>query len=89
MADVVRVSYILPLREDFEPCWPVLKSYLGENRPASTMIVAGLADPRMRLRSRREGGKLAHLERCDKMPTPGAQTGSVMAPFPRAAHRQK
>lgn len=49
MADVVRVSYILPRREDFEPCWPVLKSYLGENRPASTMIVAGLADPRMKI----------------------------------------
>jgi len=49
MADVVRVNYILPRREDFEPCWPVLKSYLGEIRPASTMIVAGLADPRMKI----------------------------------------
>ena len=49
MADVVRVNYILPRREDFEPCWPVLKSYLGETRPASTMIVAGLADPRMKI----------------------------------------
>ena len=49
MADVVRVNYILPRREDFEHCWPVLKSYLGEVRPASTMIVAGLADPRMKI----------------------------------------
>jgi enamine deaminase RidA (YjgF/YER057c/UK114 family) len=49
MADIVRVNYILPRREDFEPCWPVLKRYLGEIRPASTMIVAGLADPRMKI----------------------------------------
>ena len=47
MADVVRVTYILPRREDFEPCWPVLKKYLGEARPAATMIQAGLADPRI------------------------------------------
>ena len=47
MADVVRVHYILPRREDFEPCWPVLKTYLGDVRPAATMIEAGLSDPRM------------------------------------------
>jgi enamine deaminase RidA (YjgF/YER057c/UK114 family) len=47
MAEVVRVTYILPRREDFEPCWPVLKKYLGEVRPAATMIQAGLADPRI------------------------------------------
>ena len=46
-ADVVRANYILTRREDFEPIWPVLQRYLGEVRPASTMIVAGLADPRM------------------------------------------
>ncbi len=49
MADVVRVQFILPRREDFEPCWPVLKEYLGSVRPASTMIQAGLADPRMKI----------------------------------------
>ena len=49
MADIVRANYILPRREDFEPCWPTLKKYLGNVRPASTMIVAGLADPRMRI----------------------------------------
>ena len=47
MADVVRVHYILLRREDFELCWPVLKSWLGEVRPAATMIQAGLADERM------------------------------------------
>jgi enamine deaminase RidA (YjgF/YER057c/UK114 family) len=49
MADVVRVTYILPDRRDFEPCWPVLRRYLGEVRPAATMIVAGLVDERMRI----------------------------------------
>jgi enamine deaminase RidA (YjgF/YER057c/UK114 family) len=49
MADIVRVRYILPRREDFEPCWPVLKEYLGNVRPAATMIQAGLSDPRMKI----------------------------------------
>lgn len=48
-ADVVRVRYILPKVEDFEPCWPVLRKYLGEARPAATMIAAGLSDPRMKI----------------------------------------
>ncbi|MCZ7417249.1 RidA family protein [Streptomyces sp. WMMC897] len=46
--DVVRVRYLLPRREDFEPCWPVLRRCFGEVRPAATMMVCGLADPRMR-----------------------------------------
>lgn len=49
LADVVRVLYILPVREDFEPCWPVIRRHFGAIRPASTMIVAGLADPRMKI----------------------------------------
>ena len=47
MKDIVRVRYILPYREDFEPCWPVLKKYFGDVRPAATMVEAGLSDPRM------------------------------------------
>ncbi len=46
-ADVVRVHYILPNRDDFEDCWPILRKYLGNVRPAATMIQAGLSDPRM------------------------------------------
>ncbi|MCG8363051.1 MAG: RidA family protein [Pseudanabaenales cyanobacterium] len=49
LSDVVRVRYILPQRDDFEPCWGVLRKYLGEVRPAATMMVAGLSDPRMRI----------------------------------------
>ena len=48
-ADVVRVRYLLPDREDFEPCWPVLRACFGDVRPAATMLVCGLADPRMRI----------------------------------------
>jgi enamine deaminase RidA (YjgF/YER057c/UK114 family) len=47
--EVVRVRYIVPRREDFEPCWPVLRKYFGEVRPAATMMVAGLLDPRMKI----------------------------------------
>jgi enamine deaminase RidA (YjgF/YER057c/UK114 family) len=46
-ADVVRINYLVTRREDFEPIWPVLQRYLGEIRPACTVIVAQLLDPRM------------------------------------------
>jgi enamine deaminase RidA (YjgF/YER057c/UK114 family) len=49
LADVVRVTYVLPRGEDFEQCWPVLRKYFGEVRPAAMMISAGLADPRMQI----------------------------------------
>jgi enamine deaminase RidA (YjgF/YER057c/UK114 family) len=49
LADVVRVNYVLPVAAEFEACWPVLRKYLGEVRPAAMMISAGLADPRMRI----------------------------------------
>jgi enamine deaminase RidA (YjgF/YER057c/UK114 family) len=49
LRDVVRVTYILPRGEEFPQCWPVLRKYFGEIRPASTMISAGLADPKMRI----------------------------------------
>jgi enamine deaminase RidA (YjgF/YER057c/UK114 family) len=49
MADVVRVTYLVPDAADFPPCWPVLRRWLGDIRPAATMLSAGLADPRMRI----------------------------------------
>lgn len=49
LQDAVRVTYVLPNRDDFEPCWPVLRRYFGQVRPAAMMIVAGLADERMRI----------------------------------------
>lgn len=49
LKDVVRVNYVLPDGEAFEQCWPVLRKYFGEVRPAAMMISAGLADPRMKI----------------------------------------
>lgn len=49
LADVVRVRYLLPAREDFEPCWPLLRACFGAIRPAATMMVCGLSDPRMKI----------------------------------------
>jgi len=47
MADVVRVTYVLPDASQFEKCWPVLQKYFGNVRPAAMMISAGLLDERM------------------------------------------
>jgi enamine deaminase RidA (YjgF/YER057c/UK114 family) len=49
MADVVRVTYVLPDATAFPACWPVLRKYFGLVRPAAMMISAGLADPRMKI----------------------------------------
>jgi enamine deaminase RidA (YjgF/YER057c/UK114 family) len=49
LADVVRVTYVVPDAADFEPCWPVLRRHFGEVRPAAMMISAGLADARMKI----------------------------------------
>lgn len=49
LADVVRALIIVPNRADWPACWPVVRRHFGEVRPASTMIVAGLADERMKI----------------------------------------
>ena len=49
LGDAVRVHYLLPDRADFEPCWPLLRDAFGAVAPAATMLVAGLADPRMKI----------------------------------------
>jgi len=49
LADIVRVTYVLPDGAAFPRCWPILRKYLGEVRPAAKMISAGLADPRMQI----------------------------------------
>lgn len=49
LRDVVRVTYVLPKADEFPLCWPILRKYFGEVRPAAMMIAAGLADPRMRI----------------------------------------
>ena len=49
LADIVRALYIVQDRADWEPCWPVLREAFGTIRPTSTLIVAGLAGPEMKI----------------------------------------
>ncbi|WP_022679504.1 RidA family protein [Sandarakinorhabdus limnophila] len=48
-AHVVRVTYYLADRADFEPCWPQLRAAFGAHPPASTVIFADLLDPVMKI----------------------------------------
>ena len=48
-ADVVRVTYYLPDRREFEPCHDILARTFGDNPPAATMIECGLIDPKFRI----------------------------------------
>lgn len=62
LKDVVRATFIVPSRADWEPCWPVIRKHLGDVRPASTMFHADLQTDQMRIeievtaRLRRRGG---------------------------------
>ena len=49
ISEIVRVTYILPDRRDFEACWPVLSKWLGSVRPAATMFEAGLLNDAMKI----------------------------------------
>ena len=49
MADVVRVTYLLPDAADFPRCWPVLQRWFGDVRPAATMMCVPLMKPEMRI----------------------------------------
>jgi len=47
--DVVRVRYILPDKDDWPACWPVVSAAFGAARPAATMIQAGLQEDEMKI----------------------------------------
>jgi enamine deaminase RidA (YjgF/YER057c/UK114 family) len=49
LKDVVRVTYVVPDANEFPECWPVLRKYFGDIRPATMMISAKLLEPRMRI----------------------------------------
>lgn len=70
LADVVRVTYVLPNGAEFPECWPVLRRYFGEVRPAAMMICAGLADPRMRIEI--EVTALKRVQSAPAADTPGS-----------------
>jgi enamine deaminase RidA (YjgF/YER057c/UK114 family) len=75
-ADVVRVTYVVPKADEFRECWPVLRRYFGDVRPAAMMISAGLADPRMRIeievtaRIGSGGAGIRHAARSDAAVSP-------------------
>lgn len=46
---IARVTYILSDRDDFEACWPVLKHWLGDVRPAATMFEARLVNDAIKI----------------------------------------
>lgn len=49
IADVVRVTYYLPDRHEFEACHDILAKTFGDAPPAATMIECGLIDPKYRI----------------------------------------
>lgn len=49
LADVVRVTYLVPRASDFAACAAVLRRHFGEIRPAATMISAALLDERIKI----------------------------------------
>lgn len=49
LADVVRVRYIVTDAAAWPACWPVTSEVFGRIRPASTMLVAGLQEPEMKI----------------------------------------
>jgi enamine deaminase RidA (YjgF/YER057c/UK114 family) len=49
MNDIVRVTYILPNRNDFPTCWPILRRWLGDSPPAATMFEARLLNDDIRI----------------------------------------
>ena len=48
-AQVVRVTYMLSDRREFEACWPLLAATFGDNPPAATMIECGLISDAYRI----------------------------------------
>jgi enamine deaminase RidA (YjgF/YER057c/UK114 family) len=48
-ADIVRVQYTVTDPDLVEDVAPILGTYLGEIRPAATMVIAGLIRPEMKI----------------------------------------
>jgi len=49
LQDAVRATYYMPNAADWPKIYPVFKEFLAEVRPASTALVCGLVDPRMKI----------------------------------------
>ena len=46
---VVRVNYVVPDKNEWPKCWPVLSEAFATARPAAMMISAGLQNPEMKI----------------------------------------
>ena len=82
LEDIVRVTYVLPNGAEFPDCWPVLRKYFGNVRPAAMMISAGLADPRMRIEIEVTALKQSQERTVQRRPTPSY-------PSPRTRRKQR
>ncbi|WP_075083024.1 RidA family protein [Mariniblastus fucicola] len=49
LSDIVRVQYTVVKAEYADEVQPVLRRFLGDVRPAATMVVAGLIKPEMKI----------------------------------------
>jgi enamine deaminase RidA (YjgF/YER057c/UK114 family) len=83
-ADVVRVHYLMTNGSDFERCWPAMGAAFGEVRPAATMMVVGLADPRMKIEI-----EVTALKRSKAAAKAKAAPRAKAKPKAKAARRKK
>ena len=49
MGDIARVQYTVVHRDLVPQVQPILERYLGDIRPAATMVIAGMIEPEMQI----------------------------------------
>ena len=49
LEDVVRVHYILQEADEFEKCWPTIRKYFENIRPACTVFCANLTSDKIKI----------------------------------------
>jgi enamine deaminase RidA (YjgF/YER057c/UK114 family) len=49
LQNVVRCNYIFTEGKDFETCFPIIKKYLADVKPASTVICAQFPNPKVKI----------------------------------------
>jgi enamine deaminase RidA (YjgF/YER057c/UK114 family) len=84
LKDVVRANCIVPQSADWPRITPILGQYFGDIRPASTAIIAGLIDSRMRI----EIEVTARLPAA-KPKTPATRKRAPTKPKRKAARRRR
>ena len=49
LKDAVRATYYVVNADDWTKIYPLFKEFLADSRPASTALICGLVDPRMKI----------------------------------------